>query len=135
MIFCDADVRQLGFLRCLLRCFEVVSGLNINLAKSELFGIGDVPDIGNLAWILGCKIGILPSAYLGLSLGAGFKSKRVWESIIARIALRLESWKASLLSEGGRLTLLKSTLAFILNYFFSLFTIPASVATRIESNF
>lgn len=37
MIFCEADICQIGFLRCILRCFELVSGLKINLAKSEIF--------------------------------------------------------------------------------------------------
>lgn len=57
MIFCDADARQLGYLRCILCCFDVVSGLKINLAKSEMFQIGEVPNIRDLAWNLGCKIG------------------------------------------------------------------------------
>lgn len=53
IIFCDADVRQLGYLRCILCCFKT------NLAKSKLFFIGDVPDIESLAWILGYKVGSL----------------------------------------------------------------------------
>lgn len=47
----------MGFLRCILFCFEAVSGLNINLAKSESFQVGDVPNIESLVWILGCKTG------------------------------------------------------------------------------
>lgn len=31
MIFCDVDVRQLGILRCILRCFETDSGLKNKL--------------------------------------------------------------------------------------------------------
>lgn len=33
MIFCDAVMRQMGYLRCILKCFEVVSGLKINLQR------------------------------------------------------------------------------------------------------
>lgn len=44
IIFCDVEVRQVGYLRCILRCFEVVSSLKINLAKSELFQVGGVCD-------------------------------------------------------------------------------------------
>lgn len=52
-----------------------------------------------------------------------------------RITVRLDSWKAALLSKGGRLTLLKSTLASIPNYFLPLFTILGSVANGIEAKF
>lgn len=36
-IFCKVTVRKVGVLRCILRCFEVLSGLKINLSKSEIF--------------------------------------------------------------------------------------------------
>lgn len=78
-------------------------------------------NIDSLAWILGCKIGYLPMFYLELPLRAKFKSKEVWNLVIERITLRLESWKAKLLLKGGRLTLLKSNLAIIPDYFLSLY--------------
>lgn len=108
MIFCDADVRQLGFLKCILNCFETVSNLKVNLAKSELFQVGKISNLESLAWILGCKIGSLSTSYLGLPLGAQFKSKAIWDPVIKWISLRLDSWKGALLSKGGRLTLLKA---------------------------
>lgn len=40
MIFCEANLLQLDYLRCILCCFEAVSGLKINLSKSDLFPIG-----------------------------------------------------------------------------------------------
>lgn len=70
-----------------------------------------------------------------MPLGENFKSKSIGEPVMDRFSLWLESWKAALLSKGGRLTLLKSTLAFILNYYLSLFTILASVASCIEFKF
>ena len=39
--------------------------------------MGRVNDIEDLALELGCKVGGLPSRYLGLPLGAPFKSKVV----------------------------------------------------------
>lgn len=101
MIFCDVDMRQIGFLRCMLGVFEMVTGLPINLAKSEMFGVGQVRDLDSLAWILGCKIGTLPSSHLGIPLGAPFKSKQIWNPVLERIEGRLDSWKASFLSKGG----------------------------------
>lgn len=49
IIFCDAEEMQLGFLRYILCCFEAVSDLKINLANSELFQVGGVPNIEDLA--------------------------------------------------------------------------------------
>lgn len=49
MIFCDVNVSQLGYLRCIICCFEAVLGLKINLAKSEMFQIGVVPNIRDQA--------------------------------------------------------------------------------------
>ena len=43
--------------------------------------------------------------------------------------LRLE---ASLLSKGGKLTLVKSILSSLLTYYLSLFVIPLAVANRLE---
>ena len=57
--------------------FEACSGLRVNLEKSELIPVGRVNDIEDLALELGCKVGGLPSRYLGLPLGAPFKSKVV----------------------------------------------------------
>ena len=45
---------------------------------------------------------------------------------------KLSGWKSFYLSKGGRLTLLKSTLSSLPMYYLSLFTIPVSIAKRIE---
>lgn len=101
MIFYEADVRQVRFLKCILRCFEAVSRLKLNMAESEIYLVGENCDIASLAWLLGCKIGSLPASYLGLPLGANYKSKAIWQLVIERISFFLESWKTPLLSKGG----------------------------------
>lgn len=112
-----------------------MSGLNINLGKSEIFNVRVVPYIDCLDWILGCKKGTLPTSYLGLPLGAKLKSKEVWNPVVERITWRLKFWKAKLLSKGGHLILLKATLASIPNYYLSFFTIPGSIANKMEALF
>ena len=61
--------------------FEAISGLKINLAKSELILVKRVPIIEELVDILRCKLQALPSKYLGLPLGATFKSTIVWDLV------------------------------------------------------
>lgn len=60
-------------LRCVLRCFEVVSGLRLNLTKSSIIGVGEVSNLSQLASDLECRQGQLLVTYLGLPLGANYK--------------------------------------------------------------
>ena len=91
-----------------------------------------MPFLEDLADILGCQTLTLPMKYLGLPLGAKFKSKDIWNPIVEKMECRLVGWKRVYLSKGGRLTLIKSTLSNLPTYFLSLFPIPAAVAKRIE---
>jgi hypothetical protein len=88
--------------------------------------------VGRMAGILGYGIAYLPVKYLGLPLGASYKSTHIWDGVIKKIEHRLASWKRLFLSKGGRVTLTKSTLANISTYYLSLFSIPGSVAFCIE---
>uniref|UniRef100_A0A2N9F0T2 Reverse transcriptase domain-containing protein n=1 Tax=Fagus sylvatica TaxID=28930 RepID=A0A2N9F0T2_FAGSY len=132
LIFCGADSDQVTNLRHVFTWFEAVSGLKINLSKSEIVPIGDVLHIVELMQILGCKQSFLPLQYLGLPLGASFKKQTIWNPVLERVEKRLASWKRLYLSKGGKLTLIKSTLSSIPTYFLSLFPILARVANRLE---
>jgi hypothetical protein len=132
LIFCEPNVEHFRDLRCLFLCFEAVSGLKINLSKSEIVPIGDVGDVRGLASILGCGVASLPMKYLGLPLGAHYKASAIWSGIIEKMESRLAGWKRLYLSKGGRLTLIKSTLSNLPTYYLSLFPIPVGVANRLE---
>lgn len=56
MIFGDVDAKQVGYFRCILGCFEAVSGLKINLSKNKMFQVDEECDNESLAWILGFKL-------------------------------------------------------------------------------
>ena len=66
LVFCEDSQEKMAFLSLLLMWFEVISGLSINLNKSELLPVGRVESVEVLAAELGCKVGSLPSTYLGL---------------------------------------------------------------------
>ena len=53
--------------------FEVISGLIINLGKSEIIPVGGIDNVEVLAFELGYKVGSIP-LYLGLPLGAPHNS-------------------------------------------------------------
>ena len=121
LIFCDANIDQILILRMVLIWFEAMSGLNVNLGKSELVAVGAVHNMDLLVVVLGCKQGSLPMKYLGLPLGAKFKDKSIWNPILKKMERKLASWKKLYLSKGGRVTLIKSTLFNLPTYFLSLF--------------
>ena len=133
ILFCDACEEQILHVRMLLLCFQAVIGLKVNVLKSEMIPIGEVPNVYVLAEILGCRIGSLPMTYLGMPLGASHKSSTIWNPILEKFERKLAGWKKLYLSKGGRLMLLKSTLSSLLTYYLSLFTIPTHVANKIET--
>lgn len=63
---------------------------------------------------MGCQVGRFPFTYLGLPLGAKYKSKEIWNPMIKKFEKRLASWKGLYLFKGGKVTMLKSTLSNLL---------------------
>ncbi|KAJ0494900.1 hypothetical protein HanIR_Chr12g0602751 [Helianthus annuus] len=57
-----------------------------------------------------------------------------WKPVMDVFNKRLAVWKKSILSEGGRLTLIKAVLLeTILIYFFSIFKAPVKVIETLEA--
>ena len=81
LILCDAIKENLEYLHWIFMWLEAISRLKINLGKSELILVGDVSNLEELVGILGCKVGALPTTYLGLPLRIPHKSYRVWEGV------------------------------------------------------
>ena len=125
IIFCDADLVQVDNLKLIMKRFELLYGLKINYKKCEF--------VDNLKLILkrfefvakkfGCKIGKLPTKYLGLPLYLGLPNKYLWDPVLERIEQRLSNLKSRYLSLAGRLTLIKSMLASLPIYFFVMFKV------------
>ena len=126
------------YLCSVLMWFEALSGLKINLEKSELISFGNVSNVEVLAYELGCKVGCLPSTYLRMPLGVRFKSAIVWGGVEERYRKRLGMWKRYYISKGGRVTLIESTLTSIPIYCMSLFQMPKTMRLwldQIQRNF
>ena len=112
--------------------FEALLGLRINLEKSELLPVGNIPNVDELADELGCKVGNLPSSYLGLPLGANYKSMTIWDGVEERFRKRLAMWKRQYISKGWRATLIKIMLSSLPIYFMYIFQVPRPVRLRLE---
>ena len=124
LILCDASKEDLEYMSWIFTWFETISGLKINLEKSELILVEDVSNLEELVEILGCEVGSLPTTYLGLLLGAPHKSYRVWEGVEEHFQKRLALWKKQNLSKNGRHTLIKNILSSLPIYFMFLLSNP-----------
>ena len=133
LLFCDTNEFQLLNVKAILLCLEAVSGLRVNFFKSEMIGVRvEDTHLASLADILGCKVGSLPSSYLGLPLCIEVASKALRSPMIERMEKRLSLWKANYLSLGGRITLIKAALANLPIYFMSMFRCPMEVIKHFE---
>ena len=86
ILFCDADVEQIFYIRLLLLSFQAVTGLKVNVHKSEMVPIGEVDDVHALAEIVVCNVGKLPMSYLGMPLGASHNSPSIWNPILEKFS-------------------------------------------------
>ncbi|RVW27722.1 Transposon TX1 uncharacterized 149 kDa protein [Vitis vinifera] len=83
-----AGKEHLTSLSWILAWFEAAFGLRINIAKSKVILIREVEDIDELAVELGCRVGSLPTVYLGLPLGANHKASSMWDGVEERMRRR-----------------------------------------------
>ena len=133
IFFSSTREEDMMTLKSVLLVFGLISGLKVNLDKSNIFGINlEHNHLSRLAKMLDCKVSKWPILYLGLPLGGNPKACGFWDPVIERISRRLDGWQKVYLSFGGRITLIQSCLTHMSCYFLSLFKIPASVAAKIE---
>ncbi|GJZ74529.1 RNA-directed DNA polymerase, eukaryota, reverse transcriptase zinc-binding domain protein [Tanacetum coccineum] len=118
----------------MLRCFFLISGLKINIHKSNVLGIGvtDV-EVSNMVNVIGCGAANFPLKYLGIPVGCNMSRCSNWNVIIQKFSSKLCSWKARLLSIGGRLSLIKSVPSNLPTYYMCIYLIPVSVRKKLES--
>ncbi|GKC95668.1 putative RNA-directed DNA polymerase, eukaryota, reverse transcriptase zinc-binding domain protein [Tanacetum coccineum] len=99
----------------IFKVFFLASGLKINIHKSSIYGVGVPPDdVHHMASNTGCSAGTFPITYLGLPIGSNMSLTVNWKLLVDKFHSKLSSWKASLLSYGGCLTLLKTVWAALI---------------------
>ncbi|RVX21695.1 Transposon TX1 uncharacterized 149 kDa protein [Vitis vinifera] len=111
IFFSNTSEEDLQTLKSLLLVFGQISGLKVNLDKSNIYGINlEQNHLSRLAELLDCKASGWPIHYLGPLLGGNPKACGFWDPVIERILKRLDGWQR----------------------LFYLLEIPASVAAKIE---
>lgn len=76
--------------------------------------------------------GIFLTNYLGVPLSPKPLFKTFWANISKKIQKKLNSWKYSLLSKGGKITLINFSLSSLLTYQLSIFKASSSIYKNIE---
>lgn len=131
-MFCKDSEDQVLYISWILLCFEALSGLKVNFERSAIFPVGEVSNISLLAGELVCKVGRIPTTYLGLPLGAMYNVVLMWEGIEERFRRKLATWKRQYISKGGTLILIRSTLLNLPIHLLSLFQMPCSIKKRLD---
>ncbi|GJX44890.1 RNA-directed DNA polymerase, eukaryota [Tanacetum coccineum] len=70
----------------MLKCFFLASGLQINILKSKLMGIGvSNEEVLAAANIIGCSTFSTPFSYLGVKVGMSPSRRKAWDEIIGNL--------------------------------------------------
>nr|GEX64499.1 RNA-directed DNA polymerase, eukaryota, reverse transcriptase zinc-binding domain protein [Tanacetum cinerariifolium] len=111
-----SDCNMRGIIN-ILKCFHLASGLQMNIHKSQVLGMG-IPCsfVESMASSLGCSVMEDKFCYLGVMVGDKMSCHKAWDGVMLKLQSRLSNWKAKTLSIRGRLTLLKSILNEIFDW-------------------
>ncbi|GAU48531.1 hypothetical protein TSUD_98640 [Trifolium subterraneum] len=133
-LFCRANVAEVNELMRILHTYETASGQEVNLVKSEVFISRNMSQAAkeDLSRILGVKLVLGTSIYLGLPSMVGRSKKAIFSYIKDRIWKRINSWRGRALSKAGKEIMIKSILQVIPSYVMSMFILPASLIDDIE---
>jgi hypothetical protein len=105
LILGEASVQNLWSLKTILRCFELASGLNVNLSMSSVMGVNVGDEFLGLAErFLYCRVGCVPFTYLGLPVGANPRLDKTRQPLFKLLTSRLSSWGISMLVFGVELS-------------------------------
>ena len=134
LLFCRAQVDNVGSIQTLLNLYEKASGQKINSAKTTLFFSNNVSDftketIKNLLGVAEIKE---YEKYLGLPAVVGRNKKASLNYIKDRVWGKLQWWKEKLLSQAGKEMLLKDVVQAIPPFTMSCFRLPVGLCQDIE---
>ncbi|CAN6249384.1 unnamed protein product [Urochloa humidicola] len=130
----EDDEESAQNMKFLLYMYEKMSGLKINFSKSEVIMVTeDVQKSKRYSELMNCSIGSWPIKYLGVPVSGSRLHIKDWLMLDEKLLKRLEGWKVSNLSLGGRLVLINSCLSSIPTYCMSMFLLPKTILKRMDS--
>lgn len=134
LIFCDGSISSVNAILAILRDFEERSGLAISIEKTTLFAAGIKPhEMQQIKQATGLTEGTLPVRYLGVPLCTKKLSLNNCAPLIQAIKTKLHSWTVRSLSFAGRLQLLSTVIAGIINFWSCAYILPKGCLAEIDS--
>jgi hypothetical protein len=136
IFFVDKYEEKAENLKWILNYFDLMSGMRVNYHKSEVvpINIEQREEIDSFARIFGCPMGEFPIKYLGIPLHHSKLRREDLQSLVDKIIKRIAGWRGKLLTQAGRLILIKTCLASIPVYLLSFFKFPRWVIDLLNSH-
>lgn len=117
-----------------LNFFSKVSRQQINYHKFSLYFSSNVHSAieNDISCCLAIQHTLSIGKYLDIHNIVFWKDPINFAELILRMQKKLAGWKAGTLSRGGKLTLIKSTLAGLPNHVLSCFKCPSKITNRLD---
>jgi hypothetical protein len=135
IIFSRANVNEAKVVLNCLNTYSSWSGQHINMSKSAIFFSRNCRSNSKAAINRILNLAQIPARakYLGIPLFMHRKKQDSFVELKDRIFAKITGWKAKLLSQAARTTLIKTVTNAIPSYIMSLFLLPKSLCSAINT--
>ena len=134
LLFLENSYHKARNFKWILSCFENLSGMKINLHKSDLLTINvEEEESKTFAQIFCCKLGSFPIKYLGVPLHYDKLRREDLQPIIDRIIKNISGWLGRYLTYRGKLILLCACIVSIPAYLMAMIKFPKWAINAINS--
>ena len=137
LIFSSASMESLRLVKQVLTDYEAVSGQRINAGKSCFLVHPTTSSSKRLGIqrVTGFSYKLFRIKYLGFPLYCGRRKKDFFGGLCQAVTLRVLSWQNRLLSQGGRIVLLKHVLSAMPTYLLMAVSPPKAIFKELEGIF
>jgi hypothetical protein len=135
ILFVDKDVDKEEKLKWILTYFELMSDMRVNYHKSELLPINmeQGVELEIFSDIFGCPVGDFSIKYLRIPLHYQTLRRDDLQPLIDKIIKRIAGWRGKLLTQAGRMILIKTCISSIPIHMLSFLKFPRWTVDLINS--
>ena len=135
LLFFKKDNKSLANLKRILDWYCNLFGQCINLDKSDLFCSPNMPKDEQECLARQLQVNLVQnlSKYLGLNFKLRGNRVAYFQFMVDKLQSKLQGWKANLLSQAGRTTLIASVFQTLPLYTFSCFKVPKTICKKMDS--